>query len=190
MRPFAPLSAAMLVAALSSCSTETPVTQGEPGATRAGSAAETAAAPQTGAAAASTGAATAAVTPGDPAAPGGRALRDRILGVWRFETTPTTSSALQGGVEKATGKKLAPAPGQIAEMLSQMTIEVTPDALITRNAGKVFSTEPYEIVEGSSNELTLKLKKGTRPERYTLQDDDTLIVTTKELGVITMKRVR
>lgn len=98
-----------------------------------------------------------------------------LVGNWRYE-----SVELPGVPESA--KK------QIRVQLETSKLEFTKDKFTSHMNGKVFSSEAYTLVKETGRDFTLKMTKTGKQEHYEFEDDNTLVLTDKELGEIVLKR--
>jgi hypothetical protein len=112
-----------------------------------------------------------------PAAAPQKKLADLLVGTWRYESVemPGTPAAAKKAVE---------------DEMKTAKIEFKDGKFVSYMKDKVFSTEAYEIEGEEGRKLTVKLPKTKKTEVYEFTDDDTLVMSDKELGKMVLKRAK
>ena len=116
--------------------------------------------------------------------------RDRILGLWSVGPSRAASEKMKADLRKgARGdeRRLADLMKQWEASLEGTTLELTPDALITRQHGREIASERYEVIGESEQAVKLRLPRGQERE-LTFQADDSITTELGDLGAVTLRR--
>ncbi|MFO0618853.1 MAG: hypothetical protein U0414_40065 [Polyangiaceae bacterium] len=122
------------------------------------------------------GTSTAEAKPAPPPPPE-KKLAELIVGSWTYE------SVEMPGTPEAT-KKLVEAE------MKNSKVEFKDGKFTSYEKGKVFSSSEYTVEREEGRKITIKLTKQGKSETYELTDDDTVVMTDKELGKVVLKRMK
>jgi hypothetical protein len=133
----------------------------------------------------------AAVSIPPSAAPRGEAgARQRLLGSWTFEASPQTKKKMVEQFKQRIRdpKKADDLVRRFEEGLANMTLEITPQAMVTRQGSEEVGRDTYDVVSEDGPRITVRMVRANKEQAMLFQDERTVLLKDDQMGEVTLRR--
>ena len=117
-------------------------------------------------------------------------LHQRLVGTWAFEPSAATQKKL---IEEFKRSLKDPKDGErmskrFEEGLSQMSIEITPDAMVTKQGAEQVGKERYQVLREEGDRITVRMFVSRREQTLVLKEDGTVNLHDDRMGDVVLRR--